>query len=281
VNELEEMRDRDFQDAFAGLLKLAYQRSRPLSWNELGREMRAGKDIGNDLRHLSNRERLRPYPVIVRLAVAYCIRKNINIPEQIAPRFKHYMPKKQLPAFPKAKGSLIDALGLELKKSQQSIRDYNGIWLLFTIDKDGDVVVSTYTLSRELGADGAPVFKATRKRSKKSIQHFVGAYFANEHQLYLIGTPNESVELRLAIFHIIVSTSQDVLRGAILRVSEGIIISTRCVLVRSASIKDDKERELAAIGSHKREFVQQRNPEIADYLYGLENPPYIAVSQRE
>jgi hypothetical protein len=217
-----------------------------------------------------------PSEFLVRLLVRHCISVQIEIPPELVP----YKPRETFPRTRKDREkTLIAALGLKTNKSEESIEFYNGNYLLFTLDLDANVVVSPHVLSSELGDDGAPIYRARRRVTDAGTVYFVGAYFANEHQLYLVGSPRGSVELRLSIFHIIHKTRQAMLRGSTLRVSNNTIFSTRCVLVRD-EFKLNVRRTLV-YGEHQKASFTEDHPEIANYLYGVENPPYIKISQKD
>jgi hypothetical protein len=124
--------------------------------------------------------------------------------------------------------TLISALGLKTTKAHESISTYSGNYLLFTLDPDSNVVVTSIVLSQELGDDRAPIYKARRRVTRADTINFVGAYFANEHQLYLVGTPRGSVELLSDPFTVIKRVSAS--RAAALVVKCGQRIFSRQLL---------------------------------------------------
>jgi hypothetical protein len=272
-----EMENEGFRNEFGKLLTQAKDHSEK-SWNQFAPLVsQTGKDVGDDyLRHVANAERVLPWVPVVRSTVRYCIKAGLPVPQRFA-SYKLEERKSEVPDV----SPIVQILGLKSNKSEESLNEYRGRYLLFTVDNKGKVVVSTYLLSREAGQEGAPVFKATRRRSKTSIQHFVGGYFANEHQLYLIGTPVKSVELRLAIFHVMPGEDQAMLRGAILRVSDGPILATRGMLVRASKIPIAVKKKLIIKSHTKDDLKFHGQNEIADYLSGVDNPPYISVSVGE
>lgn len=270
-----EMENMAFRKAFGELLTRAKEHS-DKSWNLFAPMVgQTGKEVGDDLRHVANADRVLPWVPLVRSTVRYCAKAGLAVPE----RFASYRLQTREPKTPEM-SPIVQVLGLKSTKSEESLVEYGGRYLLFATDNQRKIVVSTYLLSREVGQEGTPVFKAMRRRTKQSIQHFVGGYFANDHQLYLIGTPLKSTELRLAIFHVMPGEEQTMLRGAILRVSDGPILATRAMLIRANAIPILVKKTLIH-KTHERESLPPILAEVADYLSGVDNPPYVSVSVGE
>jgi hypothetical protein len=318
--EAEDVRRSPVREAVGTILTEAYRKSGMTRerfakdiLHEKDEEKRDGERAwtvlaGDKARNIAE-ERVVPDPLLVRLLVLHCVRARIEIPF-VLERFIR-LRKSPRPRKVRAK-TLISALGLKTTKAHQSISTYSGNYLLFTLDPDSNVVVTSFTLSQELGDDGAPIYQARRKVTKTDIISFVGAYFANEHQLNLVGTPRESVELRLHIFHIIHLAKQTIIRGLNLRLSNAQIFSTRCVLVREvfgydirdqllvgSLLREDMENffrkyKFPSADDRKKEKAEEKDKrkaededphreqrrefqdmfqEIVDYLYDLEAPP--------
>jgi hypothetical protein len=272
-----EMGDMEFRQAFAEVLTRAKDHS-DTSWDLFAPLVaQTGENVGDKhLRHVANADRVWPWVPLVRSTVRYCIRTELSVP----PRFAPYVLKDRVSKVPEM-SPIVKILGLKSTKSEESLVEYGGRYLFFTVDNKGMIVVSTYLLSREVGQEGTPIFKAMRRRSKRSIQHFVGGYFANDHQLYLIGTPIKSTELRLAIFHVMPGEGQEMLRGAVLRVSDGPILATPAMLVRANAIPIAVKKKLI-LNSHTKDDLKYHNlAEIADYMTGVDKRPYVSISAGE
>ena len=216
--------------------------------------------------------------------VRYCRDVKINIPAGDAHHFATFhqqFEQEEILTRNPSHNPLIVALGLDLTISEASIQSYNGGYLHFTLDDDGRVVVSKYVLSRNLGPDLAPLYRSWRNVPGSGRRRFVGAYFANDANLYLVGTPIRSVDLRLCIFNIIPGEKQKILRGVVLGVSyRGTILTSRCLLVRLRSISSVRRKVLVE-APLPREAVQKDLPEVADFLFGIEKPDYIKLSTGE
>jgi hypothetical protein len=250
--------EREVREAVGSLLKEAYEHAKKTgvagTWQEFAVKVlfedRKDRTVGERVRNLSQVRVEIPDTLSVRLLVNFCRRSEIGVPSLLE-RFKP-RPSDQRPQVSPTK-TLKAALGLEKKKADESIENYNGRYLLFTLDPEQRIIVTSYLLSQEKGDDGSPVFQARRRTSEGTLVRSLGAYFSNEHQLYLVGTPVGSIEMRLSIFHIVAVTRQVMVRGVNLRMVDGSIASTRCMLVRD-EFKLAIRRELLT-GHHSRDRI--------------------------
>src|SRR5712664_4137830 len=276
------IKERGVREAVGSLIKAAYdhakEAARVATWQEF-----AVKVLFEDRRNSSAGERVRmlslarveiPDTLIVRMLANYCRRSGIDIPASLE-RFKP-RPADQRPQVSPTK-TFKAALGLNKSKADESIENHCGRYLLFTLDPEQQIFVTSYLLSQEKGEDGSPIFQARRTVSDGTLVRSVGAYFANERQLYLVGTPVGSIEMRLSIFHSINVNTHIMVRGVNLRMAGSLITSTRCMLVRDefrVAIRRDLLR-----GSHSRKRIasyffepkkgepQHPKPEGSDLVY--------------
>ena len=252
------IRERAVREAVGSLIKLAYEHAkanaRIASWQEFAVrilfEDRKDASIGERVRMLTMVRVEIPDTLMVRMLVNYCRRSEIDVPALLE-RFMP-LPADQRPQVSPTK-TFKEALGLNKSKADESIENFSGRYLLFTLNPEEQIIVTSYLLSAEKGEDGSPIFQARRTASDGTLVRSVGAYFTNERQLYLKGTPVGSTEMRLSIFHSTNANAHSMARGVNLRMSDGQITSTRCVLVRdefSLAIRRDLLR-----GSHSRKRI--------------------------
>lgn len=269
-----------YNRAVAELLRRA-KKNKPQTWDKFGKsELQLDPE---DIKAVANLKKM-PWNDLVSKLVRYCRDVKINIPAGDAHHFATFhqqFEQEEILTRNPSSNPLIVALGLDLTISEASIQSYNGGYLHFTLDDDGRVVVSKYVLSRNLGPDLAPLYRSWRNVPGSGRRRFVGAYFANDANLYLVGTPIRSVDLRLCIFNIIPGEKQKILRGVVLGVSyRGTILTSRCLLVRLRSISSVRRKVLVE-APLPREAVQKDLPEVADFLFGIEKPDYIKLSTGE
>ncbi|OKO73763.1 hypothetical protein AC630_27840 [Bradyrhizobium sp. AS23.2] len=250
--------ERRVGEAVGSLIRQAYDHAietkKVATWQEF-----AVKVLYEDRKDASSGERVRmlslvrveiPDTLIVRMLVNYCRHSGIDIPALLE-RFKP-RPADQRPQVRSTK-TFKEALGLNKNKADESIENYCGRYLLFTLDPEQQIIVTSYLLSQEKGDDGSPIFQARRRVADGTLVRSVGAYFSNERQLYLVGTPVGSIEMRLSIFHSINVNTHIMVRGVNLRMAESLITSTRCMLVRDdfrVAIRKDLLK-----GSHSRKRI--------------------------
>jgi hypothetical protein len=268
-----------YHKAVAALLRKAKE-NKPQTWYTFGQtELQINSE---DVRAVAFLKKP-PWNDLVSKLVRYCVACKISIPADDGPHFAAFLQELELEEETTRTTSnpLVVALGLNLTISEASIDAYSGGYLHFTLDDDGKVVASKYALSRKLGPDLTPLYRSWRTVPGLGRRRFVGAYFANDANLYLVGTPLRSVDLRLCVLNIIPGDKQPILRGLVLGVSyRGTIITSRCLFVRSDSIDPVSRKAFVKAPLSKEEF-QKKFSEGADFLFGLEELAYIKISTGE
>ncbi|MDA9483079.1 hypothetical protein XI07_13790 [Bradyrhizobium sp. CCBAU 11445] len=248
-------------------------------------------------------DKKKPWHDFVVKLVRCCNRRGYAVPSAIAAQLglaasqpappAVVSPPAPLPASAPPERGFIASLGIDKDIRKTSVDNYNGTYYNFTLDDDRKVVVSAYGLSRELGADQTPIYRSWRKLpNQKKRRRYVGAYFANTDNLYLVGTPIGAVDIRLSIFSIIPGEKQNMLRGMGLVFSHRrAILTGNSILVRAQHISSlqrnalmDKpltKDDLQKILSLSKPAMKNELLEIVDYLYDLNNPTQIKYSTNE
>ncbi len=183
--------------AFGELMRAAYERVKgKQTWQVFAQKVffdpRKDPKVGDQARYLSQLRIEIPDAMTVRMLVGHCCRSGIAIPAELD-RFRPRSAAARRPPVHATK-TLSDALGLEKNKADASLDRYCGRYLLFALEAEQKVIVTSYLLSKEKGKDGWPIFQARRRSPEGDLARSLGAYFANDHQLYLVGTPVDSIE---------------------------------------------------------------------------------------
>lgn len=169
----------------------------------------------------------------------------------------------------------ISALGLVGGVNTASVTFFQGKYVQFSLNEHSEVITTHCHLEDKLGADLAPVFSSHRMRNNVK-RNFSGAYFFSEHNLYLIASPSDAVELRMSVFNAVETEPQLIRCGMILGVTNSrSIIGSRCVLLPLDDVDVAKalpELYPNPVPEHVFESIMPRPPhelgKVKPFLYG-------------
>jgi hypothetical protein len=177
--------------------------------------------------------------------------------------------------------TFISNVGIDDEIAKRSTQRFAGDFLHFSLNADDLIVTTKCHLLDKLGQDKAPVFLSFRydPKSKRDLRS-VGAYFFNfANSLYLIGSPEGSVNLRLSVFDVASEgpNKQGIIRGVVLGVREYSILSSRCILVPMESVTREEWEFLykTPIGRPKFDLRADIFTEVSRFLFGEEAVSYM------
>jgi hypothetical protein len=159
---------------------------------------------------------------------------------------------------------------------------FGGDYLQFFLNDKEHVVTTKCLLTEDLGADQAPIFLSSRCYPGLGTLESVGAYFFSDRYLYLVASPRDgTVDLRLSVFNAIGAPRQTIIRGMVLGVGlTKIILSSRCVLIPSKHISEDRQKELYGEPMERSVFEEKMANELGEvskFLFGEETVDYIRL----
>lgn len=213
-----------------------------------------------------------------KLIVDHYLENKFEIPASIRARlglFLHDLPPLDgvRPAAPVS--TFISNVGIDDGVARQST-GLAGDFFHFSLDANALVVTTKCYLLNKLSQDKAPIFVSVRYDSSGATDvNSVGAYFFNQtNNLYLIGTPEGSVNLRLSVFDL---SKETIIRGVVLGVRDQSILSSRCVIVTTGSVKKEDKETLYKERLKKDVFegLSDLFDEIGRYLFGEEPEKHI------
>lgn len=277
------MRDREIFSKFL----LHTKEFNGLNWREFALELnnrpRIFKVDEEDLKSVAYRK-TQPWGLLIKAVATYAHKKKTTAPEELKQDIADLLDRYQIDinfANNLSAPHFIKALGLNTNICESSTEIHRGAYLHIALDDDARMVTSRCVLSGMLGNDGTPIYRSRRRVPSSGYRRYLGAYFANDSNLYLMGTPLGSVDIRLSLFSIVAGERQDVLRGLVLGVSQrGTILTSRCLLIRSHFFKPSLRKVIFSSPLPKGN-VPPAIFELTDYLFGVEKPEYIKVSTGE
>ncbi len=207
-------------------------------------------------------------------------RNKIPIPEPLRAKLGSLLsdaePRPSIPA-----STFISNVGIDDEIAKRSTQRFAGDFLHFSLNADDLIVTTKCHLLDKLGQDKAPVFLSFRydPKGKRDLRS-VGAYFFNfANSLYLIGSPEGSVNLRLSVFDVASEgpNKQGIIRGVVLGVRDLSILSSRCILVPMENVLREEWEYLYKTPIGRPDFDTRRDmfPEISRFLFGQESVSYI------
>jgi hypothetical protein len=195
---------------------------------------------------------------------------------------------------PKARRSLISAVGITDNIAEKTIRQYNGDYLQFSLDESFRIVTTRYGLTKTVGDDDAPILRAARNYPNRGLLKSSGAYFRAALNLYLVASPSDALDLRMSVFNVMPrdddqdltkEETQKVLRGLLLGVSlKNDMFNSRCVLISAASVSKEVEEALwiAPLDRSSFDKVKSLDDEVelaklSAFLFGEETVDFIKL----
>lgn len=209
-----------------------------------------------------------------------CQRHKVSIPEPLRAKLGSLLPDEHArPSIPAS--TFISNVGIDDEIATRSTQRFAGDFLHFSLNADDLIVTTKCHLLDKLGQDKAPIFLSFRydPKSRRDLRS-VGAYFFNfANSLYLIGSPEGSVNLRLSVFDVASEgpNKQGIIRGVVLGVRDLSILSSRCILVPMESVVREEWEYLYKTPIGRKDFDVRAGifPEICRFLFGEEAVSYM------
>jgi hypothetical protein len=169
-------------------------------------------------------------------------------------------------------------MGILLNGVERSLA-YAGRYLHLSLDEEANVVVANCHLSSQLGARGAPMYTSWRKTRTGTRRAFFGTYLSNGHQLFLLGSQKNDVDLRMSIFQIDQDQDERTLKGHSVGVSYArSVLSTRCYLVPTNCVRP---RTKMPNGLQPKALLEKWLPDAAKFLFEPGGVSYLEDPKRE
>lgn len=146
------------------------------------------------------------------------------------------------PVEPFGHGAFADIFDLELPRLRSSINFYKGRYLhISTSPVREGYIISECELLDTAWERKLPAYRLTRKQ-RTSAYSYAGGYFANDRQLFLLGSQENSLDARLHVFNV-QAGNNDMLSGVMAGVSyQGMAYASRCCLIKSKlELSSDRE----------------------------------------